>query len=116
MENSLPTQPVLVKNLLEAAPGQKTQLNMEELQQLAKTATQGSTTQVVPKNRYLRQIKPNVWVDVYDVLLAFQVSCPATQHAIKKLLMPGSRGSKDKIQDLIEAHQSIARAINIATT
>src|SRR6056297_1199005 len=51
--------------------------------------------------------------DVYDVLKAFDVRNPAIQHAIKKLLMPGRRGHKDKLQDLLEAKQSIVRAINL---
>lgn len=52
-------------------------------------------------------------LDVYDILAAYKITCPATQHAIKKLLMPGMRGSKDKLTDLIEAKQSIARAIEL---
>lgn len=56
-----------------------------------------------------------VSVDVYDVLKAFNVTNPATQHAIKKLLMPGERGHKGKVQDLTEARQSIDRAIELET-
>jgi hypothetical protein len=41
------------------------------------------------------------------------VTCPATAHAIKKLLMAGERGHKDKVQDLKEAKQSIERAIEL---
>lgn len=52
-------------------------------------------------------------VDVYDVLAAFDVTCPATQHAVKKLLMAGRRGHKDALQDLQEAQQSVARAIGM---
>lgn len=54
-------------------------------------------------------------VDVYEVLEAFQVQCPAVQHAIKKLLFPGARGSKSAIQDLEEARASIDRAIQLET-
>lgn len=43
------------------------------------------------------------WCDVYDVLLAFGVTNPADQHAIKKMLMPGKRGQKDGTQDRREA-------------
>jgi len=64
-------------------------------------------------NKYLKEIKPGVDVDVYDILLAFGVSCPATQHAIKKLLMPGQRGSKDTLLDLKEARSSIDRAMEL---
>ncbi len=63
-------------------------------------------------NKYTRAIH-GVEVDVYDVLNAWKVGCPATQHAIKKLLMPGQRGSKDKLQDLKEAEQAIKRAIEL---
>ena len=52
--------------------------------------------------------------DVYDVLKAFGVTCPARQHAIKKLLMPGQRGSKSEVQDLDEALVSVSRAIDMA--
>ena len=63
-------------------------------------------------SKYDRIIK-GVSVDVYDILTAFNVTNPATQHAIKKLLMPGQRGAKDTIQDLEEAYKSIFRAIEI---
>lgn len=63
-------------------------------------------------NKYVRTIY-GVEVDVYDVLVAWNVTCPATQHAIKKLLMPGKRGSKNKLQDLEEAGQAIERAIEL---
>lgn len=63
-------------------------------------------------NKYSRNAK-GVDIDIYDVLVAWKVECPATQHAIKKLLMPGQRGSKDKLQDLKEAEQSIKRAIEL---
>jgi hypothetical protein len=56
-----------------------------------------------------------ITVDVYDVLSAFNITCPATQHAIKKLLLPGGRGAKDKIRDLQEAAVSIQRAIQLET-
>jgi len=52
--------------------------------------------------------------DVYAVLVAFGVACPARQHAIKKLLMPGQRGSKGEVQDLDEAITSVARAVELA--
>jgi len=52
-------------------------------------------------------------IDVYDVLIGFNVTNPAIQHAIKKLLMPGQRGSKGTIKDLEEAHWSINRAIEL---
>lgn len=64
------------------------------------------------ESKYSRRIGKEV-VDVYDVLMAFNVTNPATQHAIKKLLMPGNRGHKDRLTDLKESAQSIARAIEL---
>lgn len=52
-------------------------------------------------------------IDVYDVLTMFDVTCPATAHAVKKLLCAGSRGHKDRAKDLNEARDSISRAIEL---
>jgi len=65
-----------------------------------------------PVNKYKVPCK-GVQIDVYDVLKSFDVTCPATQHAIKKLLKSGKRGYKDNKQDLNEAIQSIKRAIEL---
>lgn len=64
-------------------------------------------------NKYARTIN-GATVDVYDILRAFNVTCPATQHAVKKLLMPGQRGGKSVTQDLREALASVQRAIDMA--
>lgn len=52
-------------------------------------------------------------VDVYSVLVAFDVCCPALQHAIKKLLCAGLRGKGDCHQDLWEARDAVDRAIEM---
>jgi hypothetical protein len=71
-------------------------------------------------SKYVRWIRPCVEddpttrVDVYSVLVAFNVTCPATQHAVKKLLCTGLRGKADALTDLTEARDSISRAIEIA--
>lgn len=52
-------------------------------------------------------------VDVYRVLRLFGVTDPCLQHAIKKLLVAGGRGSKDARRDLREAIDSIERAIEM---
>jgi hypothetical protein len=51
--------------------------------------------------------------DVYDVLEAFGVKCPARQHAIKKLLCAGLRGAKSELADLVESRVSIDRALEL---
>jgi hypothetical protein len=58
---------------------------------------------------YERNIK-GVTVDVYDVLKGFNISCPAMQHAIKKMLFAGLRGAKDFNRDADEAILSIKRS------
>lgn len=67
-------------------------------------------------NKYHRRIynltrSDSVQVDVYSVLEAFDVRCPARQHAIKKLLCAGIRGKGDAVQDLTETRDAIDRAI-----
>lgn len=62
------------------------------------------------RSKYHVEIRPGVWVDVYDVLHAFGVTNPATAHAIKKMLKPGQRGHKSAEQDIDEAIQSLVRA------
>ena len=68
-------------------------------------------------NKYARRIPHGKdTLDVYDVLIMFEVRDPAVQHAVKKLLACGQRGHKDALEDLQEAKQSIDRAIEIVST
>lgn len=48
-------------------------------------------------------------IDAYRVLERFGVTDPAIQHAIKKLLVAGGRGSKDIQTDIQEAIDSLTR-------
>jgi len=64
-------------------------------------------------NKYRRYVRPDVFIDVYDVLDVFEVSNPAVAHAVKKLLAPGKRGFKSTIDDLKEAVVSINRGIEL---
>lgn len=48
-------------------------------------------------------------VDVYRVLVMFEVTDPCIQHAIKKLLAAGKRGAKDAAKDVAEAIESLQR-------
>lgn len=59
-------------------------------------------------NKYLRAC-PYDAVDVYRVLQLFEVADPCLQHAAKKVLCAGWRGSKDIAQDVAEAIQSLQR-------
>lgn len=64
-------------------------------------------------NKYKKQVK-GVEIDVYDILHAYEVKSHSIGHAVKKLLMPGQRGSKGYEQDLKEAVQAVQRAIDDA--
>jgi hypothetical protein len=66
-------------------------------------------------SKYLREIITSAdgLVDVYAVLDAFEVKCPGSQHAIKKLLCAGIRGKGSELQDLREARDAIDRAIEL---
>lgn len=65
-------------------------------------------------NKYQREIKPGVFVDVYDVLKAFSVFNPALQHLVKKALAVGQRGHKDAAEDLQDIIDSAIRAKELA--
>lgn len=67
-------------------------------------------------SKYLRRIltTPDGKVDVYAVLLAFEVTCPARQHALKKILCAGQRDKGSEMQDLKEARDAIDRAIQLS--
>lgn len=66
------------------------------------------------KSKYHREIKPGVFVDVYDVLHAWGVINPALQHLIKKALQPGGRGHKTLLEDLNDIIVSANRAYDLA--
>ncbi len=81
----------------------------QELQHMFEETVKADARQ---NNKYIRSLK-GIDVDVYDVLKAFDVRCPAMQHAIKKMLCSGLRGYKDKEQDKREAIASIERSIEL---
>ena len=60
-----------------------------------------------------RKVIRGSYIDVYDILLAYEVTNPAIQHAVKKLLVAGKRGYKDTKKDLAEANWSITRAMEL---
>jgi hypothetical protein len=59
-------------------------------------------------NPYVKTIPTNT-IDIYRVLKTYEVEDPCIQHAVKKLLCAGKRGSKDYYQDIDEALQSLLR-------
>lgn len=91
----------------------KVSLDLSEMDaEVSKNYYNKRAAYLAKKNKYARICK-GLPVDVYDVLQAFAVTNPATQHAVKKLLCAGLRGHKDKMQDLTEALKSIERAIEL---
>lgn len=52
---------------------------------------------------------PFTHIDVYRILELYEVTDPCLQHAIKKLLVAGGRGSKDKYKDVQEAIDTLSR-------
>lgn len=69
--------------------------------------------------KYYRTIQPvnnkgvPITIDVYNVIEAYRVTCPAVAHAIKKLLCAGLRDKGSRIQDLEESIICITRAIEL---
>jgi len=74
--------------------------------------TNSSNISIKEPNKYKVKCK-GVEIDVYDVLTAFNVTNPAIQHAIKKLLKGGTRGYKDEKQDYTESIEAINRGIEL---
>lgn len=63
----------------------------------------------VAHGHYKKSVEHLSTVDVYRVLDLFEVTHPALQHAIKKLLVAGGRGAKSADQDVKEAIDSLNR-------
>lgn len=63
-------------------------------------------------SHYYKKV-PYEYIDVYRVLELFEVTDPAIQHAVKKLLVAGNRGHKDLEKDVKEAIVSLNRRIEM---
>lgn len=64
---------------------------------------------------YFKPVANLTEIDIYRVCDLFAVDDPsgATQHAIKKLLLPGQRGAKDRRKDLQEAIDTLQRRLQM---
>ena len=61
-------------------------------------------------NHYFKPVAGLSFIDVYRVLQLFNVADPCLQHAVKKLLVAGGRGSgKDINRDVQEAIETLQR-------
>ena len=67
------------------------------------------------KTKYSHYYKPCPYdhIDVYRVIELFGVTDPCVQHAIKKLLTGGKRGTKGVVTDWKEAIATLERAIEM---
>ena len=66
-------------------------------------------------NHYFKDVQTLKAVDVYRVLVLFDVKSHPIGHAVKKLLCAGNRGAKDKTQDVQEAISSLLRYLEMQT-
>jgi hypothetical protein len=62
---------------------------------------------------YYKDVSHLQKVDIYRILELYNVTNPCVQHAVKKLLCAGGRGAKGTDRDLIEAIDSITRALDM---
>lgn len=72
------------------------------------TSTEDVTMSKTEYPHYFRHC-PYDYIDVYRVLALFGVTDPCFQHAIKKLLAAGQRGSKDTAKDVTEVIATLRR-------
>lgn len=84
----------------------------EQLDQQKISAVRKTPANAVKYPHYFREVTNTTHVDVSWFLKAFNVPC-CEGHAIKKLLVSGQRGAKNRMQDLKEARDSIDRAIEM---
>ena len=64
-------------------------------------------------NPYIVDISKYNKLDIYRILSLYNVTNPCLQHSIKKLLCAGKRGSKNFLQDVNEALQSLQRFLEM---
>lgn len=64
-------------------------------------------------DHYKKDVRHLDMIDVYRVIDLFEVTHPALQHALKKVLCAGDRGAKDWEKDVQEAIDSLNRALQM---
>jgi len=92
------------------------QREQEEAKRIMEQREKQEASRVALTHKYERLIigkrkSGNCVIDVYRVIDAYGIQCPAIAHALKKLLCTGTRGHKDYAQDLVEAIKSIEEAL-----
>lgn len=64
-------------------------------------------------DHYKKDVRHLDMIDVYRVIELFEVTHPALQHALKKVLCAGDRGAKDWEKDVQEAIDSLNRGLQM---
>lgn len=59
--------------------------------------------------KHYRYQYKGIQIDPYRIFRVYGITDPAIQHAVKKLLVAGSRGSKSTAQDIQESIDALAR-------
>lgn len=90
-----------------------TELTAEQLRKINFSPLDNKADELQKHNKYMREIKPGVWVDIYDVLQAWKITNPAQQHLAKKAMQGGQRGHKDYETDMLDIISSAKRAIEL---
>ena len=74
------------------------------------------TANVQPKyGHYFKDVSHLKKIDVYRVIDLWEITDPALQHALKKVLAAGKRGAKNQLQDVAEAIDSLVRFQDMQT-
>ena len=71
------------------------------------------TPEYYAKHVKCKSCEENTGIDVYDVLQAFDVTCPAIQHAVKKLLRCGNKPGEAELDEIRGAITSLNRAVEM---
>ena len=85
---------------------------IDKATQRGKRAKNPAPVEEFTGNKYKRGYRGQVF-DIYDIIEMWAVTCPALQHAVKKILVPGKRGKNDTLADLKEARDALTRAIEL---
>jgi len=62
---------------------------------------------------YYKYSYKGIKLDPYRILDIYKITCPAQQHAIKKLLVTGGRGYKDRQTDIQNAIDTLNRLLEL---
>ena len=74
------------------------------------------TANAHPKYKhYFKDVSHLKKIDVYRVIDLWEITDPALQHALKKVLAAGKRGAKNQMQDVAEAIDSLVRFQDMQT-